>query len=415
MSSFPNNILQQVQTYQMAGLAFLENSSCMVYTSNNKFRNFDQMIANLGDTVTFDLPPRFTTGNTLVVTFQSAQQRVANLTVQGQANTSFTFTDQQFIFNVREYMERFGEAAIKELGSQIEADVSTVAETSTFRYFGTPSVPITTFGQLAQMIANYKMFGAAQNKLKVYLPMTAVPQIVNSGLNQFVIDRNKDMAFSWMVGSWQGVEYYQSNLLPIHVSGDTGNLQQTLTVISTNDPTGQDITQITLSGASANDVNAVKAGDLFTYQDGVSGQPNLRFLTFIGHKLTPLQVQIAAAADAASDSSGNVTITLLNPLSSAAGQNQNINNNIQPGMQILGVQNHTCGLVVGGEALFLGMPRLPNQTPFPTSNHVDEDTGVSIRQYFGTLFGQNQQGMVYDAIWGKTLVPEYAMRLVFPA
>jgi hypothetical protein len=48
MASFPNNILQQVQTYQMAGLAFLENSSCMVYTSNNKFRNFDQMIANLG-------------------------------------------------------------------------------------------------------------------------------------------------------------------------------------------------------------------------------------------------------------------------------------------------------------------------------------------------------------------------------
>jgi hypothetical protein len=367
------------------------------------------------DTVTFDLPPRFTTGNSLVVTFQSAQQRVANLTVQGQANTSFTFTNQQFIFNVREYMDRFGEAAIKQLGSVIERDVSKVAETSTFRYFGTPSAPITTFGQMAQMIANYKSFGVADNKIKVYLPMTAVPQIVNSGLNQFVVDRNEEMAFSWMLGKWQGVDYYQSNLLPTHISGDTGNLQQTLTVISTNDPTGQNITQITFSGASASDVNAVKAGDLFTFQDGVTGQPNMRFLTFIGFNLTPLQVQFAAAADAASDGSGNVTITLLQPLVSAAGQNQNINNNVAAGMQVLGIQNHACGLVVGGDALFLGMPRLPDQTPFPTSNHVDEETGVSIRQYFGTLFGQNQQGMVYDAIWGKTLVPEYAMRLIFPA
>jgi hypothetical protein len=30
------------------------------------------------------------------------------------------------------------------------------------------------------------------------------------------------------------------------------------------------------------------------------------------------------------------------------------------------------------------------------------------------LFGQNQQGYVVDAIWGSTLVDEYAMALPFP-
>jgi hypothetical protein len=57
----PNNILQQVQTYQLSNLAYLQNLNCFVATANTKFKNFEKLTANLGDTVTFDLPPRFTT------------------------------------------------------------------------------------------------------------------------------------------------------------------------------------------------------------------------------------------------------------------------------------------------------------------------------------------------------------------
>ena len=73
---------------------------------------------------------------------------------------------------------------------------------------------------------------------------------------------------SWEVGDFGTplVSYYQSNLMPIHVSGNTGVNQHTLTVVSTNDPTGQNVTQITLySGAAASDANAVFAGDLFQF------------------------------------------------------------------------------------------------------------------------------------------------------
>jgi hypothetical protein len=60
------------------------------------------------------------------------------------------------------------------------------------------------------------------------------------------------------------------------------------------------------------------------------------------------------------------------------------------------------------------MPRLPEEIPFPTANKSDPESGVSLRMYYGSLFGQNQRGFVNDVIWGKTLVPEYAMRLLFP-
>ncbi len=79
--ALPTNILQTVQTYQESELAYLLNLSCFVSTANTRFKDFEKMEANLGDTVTFDLPPRYVTTNSLVATFQPSQQRVQNLTV----------------------------------------------------------------------------------------------------------------------------------------------------------------------------------------------------------------------------------------------------------------------------------------------------------------------------------------------
>jgi hypothetical protein len=247
--------------------------------------------------------------------------------------------------------------------------------------------------------------------------MVSVPAIVNSGLNQFVLKRNEEIANSWWLGDFSEASFYQSNLLPIHVAGTVGNANPAtpLTVVSTNDPTGANITQITFSGATATDANAIKAGDLFQFQDGVTGQPDLRYLTFIGHTPSAQPVQFRATADAASDGGGNVVVNIAPALVSTNGSaNQNITSNIVAGMQVKVVPSHRAGLVVGGRALFLAMPRLPEETPFPTAADHDPDTGVSLRYYYGSLFGQNQRGFVHDCIWGSTLVPEYSMRICFP-
>src|ERR1019366_6641760 len=119
----PNNILQQVQTYQMSNLAYLQNLNCFVATANTKFKDFEKLTANLGDTVTFDLPPRFTVAQSLVATFQAADQRVQNFTVDQAINVSYAFTAQQFIFNVEDYMSKFGKSAVEEMSAVIENNV----------------------------------------------------------------------------------------------------------------------------------------------------------------------------------------------------------------------------------------------------------------------------------------------------
>jgi len=432
MAVYSTNILQAVQTYQPGGLALLENLCCHVATANTKFKDFEKLEANLGSSVTFDLPPRATVSAGLVAAWQPAVQRVQTLTCDQANNASFSCTAQQLIFNLdkeeRDYTKVFGVSFIAELATQVEANIAlnwasavvsqldgtTNTSSGPYRFYGDGATPLSSYNQLATMLMFYRNYGAVSVGLKAYLPDTVVPAIVGSGLNQFVMRRNEEIAQSWEIGEFDQTTWYRSNLLPLHVSGTTGVSAQQLTVISTNDSTGQAVTQMTLSGATASDANAVFSGDLFQFVDGVSGKTNLRYLTFIGHKPSANPVQIRATANAAADGSGHVTISFTPALNWAGGQNQNLNTPIVAGMKILGLPSHRAGGVVGGNAMYLAMPRLPDQTPFPTANEYDPDTAVSVRLTYGSLLGQNQTGLVYDETHGSVIVPEYAMRVVVP-
>lgn len=412
----PVNILQQVITYNESNLALLLNSFAFISTSNMKFQRFnDDIPKNLGDTVSFDLPPRFTTTNSLVVSFQSAEQRVQQLTVNKQASTAYEFTAQQFIFNVRDYMNTFGKSAIAEIGTQVESDVSSLAETNTFRFYGDGVTPISTYLQLANALAFFRNFGAAKDNTMGYLSDLTFPQIINSGLNQFAPMRNDREAMSWEIGAFSNCKWYQSNLLKTHTAGTEGNAGATLTVVSVVTNVDGGVTQITFSGATAaSDPDSIKAYDKFQFSDGVAGQTDLRFRTFIGHVVSQCPVQFRATADAASTGGSQVTVNIYPALQASAGKNQNINTPIVAGMQVTVLPDHRCGLIMAGNPLFLAMPKLPDEVPYPTSVQQDPDSGASIRQYYGSLFGQNQRGMVHDIIWGRTLVDEYALMVALP-
>ena len=412
----PNNILQQVITYNESNLALLLNSFCFLSIANKKFQRFnDDVPKNLGDTVSFDKPPRFTTANGLVVSFQPAEQRVQNLVCDQAANVAYEFTAQQFIFNVRDYMDVFGKSAIAQLGTKVESNVAQLAETNTYRFFGDAVSPINSYLQLANALAFFRNYGAAPENTRGILSDLTFPGVVNSGLNQFTLNRGNREAMSWEIGKFSNCDWYQSNLLKTHVAGSEGNAGSTLTVVSTTLNAAGAVVAITFSGTSAaSDADSVKAYDKFQFNDGVAGQTDLRFRTFIGQIVSQSPVQFATTADAASTAGSQVTVTINPPLQVNAGNNQNINVPIVAGMQVSVLPDHKCGLIYSGNALFLAMPRLPDEDPYKTSVATDPDSGASIRQYYGSLFGQNQRGMVHDVLWGSTLVDEYAMMVALP-
>jgi hypothetical protein len=141
----------------------------------------------------------------------------------------------------------------------------------------------------------------------------------------------------------------------------------------------------------------------------------MRYLTFIGYFTSSNPVQVRATANVASDGSGNAVIPIYPPLVyDVTAQNNNLNNPIAAGMQLMVLDSHRCGMIVGGDAMYIAMPKLPPTDPFPYANEPDPDTGVSLRLYYGYTFGQNQYGYIRDCIWGKTAVPEYTMKMCFP-
>lgn len=431
----PNNILQTVTTYQKAELAWMLNQYCAISLTNKRFKNFQDLTANLGDTVSYDLAPRYVTYGGLVITQQQSEQRVENLVCSQAANVSAAYTDQQFIFNVRDYMDRFGMAAMKELGNKIESDIllsitGTVRnnnpQSSSFgnlvsttcgpyRFYGNAVTALNSYQQLAQGIANFQDFGASDIKLRGILPSVDVPAFIGSGLNQFVPRRNEEIALSWMLGEFAGCEWYKSNLLPLHVSGtigDTAAPNNILTLVSVN-AAGTQLSFTEPTGGT--DANAFKAGDMIQFNDGVAGKSNLRFRQFIGHAVSQQPVQVRITADAATVA-GAVTVSIYPALISANNDaNQNLNVALSAGMQATPLPSHRAGVIYSGDQYYLAMPQLPDQSPFTTVNMMDKDTGASIRHYFGVQFGQNVRSYVRDSIWGSDMVAENAMRLVFPA
>jgi hypothetical protein len=406
----PNNILQQVQTYQESSLALLVNQNPWIYLANKKFKNFENFTANLGSSVTFDLPPRFVSTPSLVADFQASQQRVQTLVVDQPASVSYAFTAEQFIFNVDDYMDVFGRSAIAELGATIGSNLALNAINHTYRCFGDGLTPINSYQQYAQALANYRNYGAPNSKATVYVDDVSIPSVVGSGLNQFVMNRNEDIANSWMLGDFSNAEFVSTNLLPIHLAGTVGNDAITLTVTALSG----DGSTLTMSGAGASDPDALKKGDILTL---TLGTPNaLKFLQFVGHKPSSQNVQVRVTADAASNGAGVVVASIYPALidiqTNPTDANANVNIPVITA-EVTALPSHRAGLIYAGNPYFLAMPMLPDTDPFKSATANDPDTGASLRMYYGYQFGLNNYGFVNDCIWGSTLVDEYAMRIAY--
>ncbi len=92
-----------------------------------------------------------------------------------------------------------------------------------------------------------------------------------------------------------------------------------------------------------------------------------------------------------------------------------VSNPLVAGLTATGIGSHRAGCIYAEESFFLAMPRLPSYSPFVSSEHVNEEVGVSMRTAYGPLgVGSNQFKMGSDLLFGATMCQDYGMRLCFP-
>lgn len=434
-----------VVTYANADLAWLDNKFCALTLANKKYMNFQSAPAQLGQTMTFRLAPRQITVDGLKTIDESSNMRFQTLSSTQAANTSNAYSAEQLVYTFEEYVEDFDMAGAKALGTKMEMDLLKNVTSSVvgndpentdgafgvrqiasgpFRFFGDGRTSVSTFGRLADAVSQFQQFGWAESALSGIIPLNIQTAIVNTGSNQFTPDRNNKTTRKWQVGDFAECQWNTSNLLPIHRAGVIGNAvsgANVLTVVSTNDPSGQNITQIvcttTGSLAGATVANALLASDMFQAVDNVAGFENLTTTTWIGAAPTvlPLQGLVTANSNLVA---GTITLNLRTSNGvgfSTSGQTKNVDQNIVAGMKFFVVPSHQAGLIMSGMPLYMAMPEMPSQSPWPSANAFDAKSGMRIRHYYGaTGIGSNLRRYVRDQMWGSTLVPEQCMRILIP-
>ena len=444
MSTSAANFFINVQTWIPDELALLRNLHCAIATFNKEISSPADYPANLGDTVNLQIPPRPRSGTGLVATMHGVEQLLHPFVIDQAAHSAYPHNAQQYIFNLEKnkYLEKVAKSEIADLAEQVEANLLTMAnsscpvmtlnednqsvptgalhvESGPFRCFGDGRTAINSFQQLAQLDKNFKNFGVAPGRRQLYLPDIYIPAIIGSGLSQFTPKRGDETSQTWELGSFSGspdVDCYTSNYLPTQVAGDVGKTNKLLTVVGTTLDSNGNVIAIEFSGAGTSISKSLRAGDILTFQDGVSGFSNMRFMQYTGNIVSQQPVQMRVQNDVDSDGSGHVEVAIIPGL--AVGQTssmaQKINQTIQAGMQVRSTADHVCGLLVSGKAAYFSSPKLPDTSPFHSASERDEETGLSLRVYYADIPFKNTRGYVHDLIWSSTGIPHYMERVAFP-
>ncbi|WP_299079150.1 hypothetical protein [uncultured Paraglaciecola sp.] len=409
------NVVVNVESYTQASLALLSNTNPFIKLTNKKYKHIEGIPGQRGTTALFDEPPTVDYVPSLAFgTFGSYTQKSVPISVEKEGSIPLGTPELEKLFNidVDNYMTPLAKSGVVTLGTKVGKDVALNCKEHTYLTYGDGTDSIQSYQSLDQAIENYRDAGnPITDEMCGIIPMTACPKIIGNGLTQFAPSRNDEIANSWELGEFAGVKWYKSNLLPRHVAGTVGDQATVLTVVSIN-AAG---TQLTLSGAANSDANAIKKYDILTFSDGISGQPDMRYLTYFGSEETNSVVQVRAQSDVASDETGEVIIDIFPALISTSGdRDSNINNAVTAGMQMTAKKSHVCGLLFAKSAFMLAMPKLVDTSPYENSTMTDPSSGISLRTYNGYFPQTAVKGFVQQVAWGSRLADRYGMRLAFP-
>ncbi|WP_339050234.1 hypothetical protein [Rickettsiella endosymbiont of Xylota segnis] len=409
------NVLESVATLQEDALALFQNRNCFIQTANTKFIDFEKTIGNLGNEINLELPFRFITNDSLVSKIQPLIQRHTKLITDKKRNVAYAMSAEEMIYHFNSNRDRIGKSAIAELSAYVEKNIASRIPDFTYRFYGDGKTTFSGIEDLEKMLILFREMGIPSPSLNCYVSDLYLLKARSGMLNQFTPIRNDALARRYEIGEYNYTKFYRSNMLAIHEAGAIGQKGIILTVDGTDDPSGKNITQLKLSGDFEPGSIAYKKGDLIQFEDNIPNIPDVRYLTFVGHAPSSCPVQCRVANNATAPDKGPITINIEPSLCADSSiSNWNITTNIVKGMKIKTMPSHKSGLLIGDNAFYIAMPKLPAERPNDSVSKYDPDTGVAIRVTYGTTAGTDVFGFHYGALWGTLMVPDYAMRILFP-
>lgn len=439
------NILQKIEAYATdEAFPLLQLSLDILDLVDTKYEDWKsaQKVNTRGDSVALQLPSRFVSDDTLAIgspdaAGQNYNERRTALAVNKASHQFFSLKNEDlatYDFEGDGSLSVNTEGVIAEIATQVNSDVTEVIANAGYRTLGKgifdstlTELPETTNLSYQQTVNNVRQFYnfGGNTAAHIVLPSIAVSEIAGTGLQQFVPDRNDDISRDWSLGTLQGVnkkvQFYSSDLLPTHDAGtaaDVSNtgydikaINNTETYMLPGTNTSVDASKLTLTVPTGLEI---VVNDMLQIENP-TGQPDIRFLQFIGHKQSYSRPQARVVVGGTS-AANTVEITVIPRLqrttpATVIDPNDNLTRAIKttPAADrdlAIFAKSHIRGFALLKNYAKFASPRLPATTPYPSKTVNAQNGGVSMRVYHGYIPQAGVVGMDHAIIYGSLGVPE---------
>jgi len=388
-------------------LAMFANNAPFVMTASRIYEDeFMNTGYKIGDTLRIRRQNHFLVGDGSTAVPQDIIEDAESLVVNHQYHTLIAYTIKDLSLRIDDFNRIFIQPAIQEIVTQMEKDIGAQAENQLNYFIGTPGTRINSYESVD--LAGAKLLEQGVNiSDNAYLAMSVRDGSVLKGalLNQFTPAYNDDIVKTSALGHLSYFDVFQSQNIVNHIAGVGPRTRIGTDTLVVNGAVASGNT-IAISGAQANITNYFVAGDVISIGGVQSVNP-------VGRQATGENMQFVISANANSDGSGNITVTVSpSIISDANNPRRNVSNAIPNNATVTMYNSHNVNVAYTRRSLDIVCPPLYKlQTPY-VSVATDSETGLSLAVTQQGDITTYQNYMRIDVLCGFKWHPQYAVRVM---
>lgn len=369
-------------------------------------KDFGKKGAKIGTSEKIRKPNRFTVTDGATYSAQDVTEDYVTMTIDSQKHVGFDFTSNELTLSVDEFSKRHLTGAAIALINKVDVDGLAMAAKNVANAVGTAgTTPSALLTYLEGMQKIQESAGPQDDAYSYLINPAASTKIVDALKGLFHSSSEIEKQYKrGLMGKSAGGEWMLSQNIYQSTSGQRGGTPLM------NGATVTGATTIVTDGFTAAAANRVKAGDVFTIAATYKVNP-------ITKQSTNILQQFVATADAASDASGNCTISI-SPSIYSTGSLQNVDALPADNAALTfvpAVSTSTAHNLVMHEQAF-GLAFVPLEKPDGVhfaAVETDPETGISIRIIRDYALSSDKFQCRVDVMYGwAALRPEWACKIL---
>ena len=370
-------------------------------------KDFAKKGGKIGSSEKIRKPNRFTVTDGATYSAQDVTEDYVTLSVDTQKHVGFDFTSNELTLNIDEFSSRYLKPGALALVNQVDVSGLTMAAKNVANAVGTAGTTPSTL--LAYLEAKQKIMESAGPQDDAY------SMLINPAASTKIVDALKGLFQSGdeigkqykrgVMGKAIGAEWMISQSIYSHTSGQRGG-----TPLVNGNPASGATTLVTDAWTAAA-ANRVKAGDVFT----IAGCYKVNPITKVD---TGVLQQFVVTADAASDGSGNATLSI-SPTIYTSGSLQNVTSSGSLDNAALTFVSNASTINVSNLLMHeqaFGLAFVPMEKPEGvhfSAVETDPETGISIRIVRDYSLSTDKFQCRMDVLYGwAALRPEWACKIL---